>query len=92
MCCPNWEIHILRSSDVMNDGWWVVCGVAGSIVLLNIGLLLSALRNRNFKLKPLISVDLKKLVNPWLEEDRSLDELHQKVAKLSGENDETNAE
>ena len=72
-----------------NSGLLVVIGVIALVILFNVGIALSFLRNRGKGQIILFRDSLQKLVNPWKEEDESLSELRKRVAHLaSNEQDE----
>jgi hypothetical protein len=66
----------------MDDGWWIVFGVLAFVLLLNAGLVLTALRYRKSSPRPIFGESIRDLLNPWKDEDQALDELHEEVDKL----------
>ncbi|MGD8621166.1 MAG: hypothetical protein PVH60_04370 [Anaerolineales bacterium] len=72
----------------MDDGWWIVFGVLGFVLLFNLGLIFSALRYRKSNPDPLFGKSISDLLNPWKAEDEALDDLHNKIQALTGEDHE----
>jgi len=68
-----------------NNGLLIAIGVITLVVLFNIGLALSFLRNRGKGQIILFQETLKKMVNPWKDEDEALSELREKVANLESD-------
>lgn len=68
-----------------NNGLLIVIGVIALVVLFNIGLALSFLRNRGSGQILLFRDTLKKMANPWKDEDETLSELREKVANLESD-------
>ena len=66
----------------MEDGWVIVCGVLALVIMVNVGLALSALRGRNRGQAAALDRSVRFLRDPWAEETRSLSELHQRVTDL----------
>jgi hypothetical protein len=66
---------------MLNEGWWIVCGVLLVVGIFNLGLALSVLRNRGRK-KPYLEGSISELLFPWKQEDKALEELHQQVKDL----------
>jgi uncharacterized protein YlxW (UPF0749 family) len=69
---------------MVDRGWLIIFGVLLFVGLLNFGLMLSALRNRERR-EPYLRDSLSELLNPWKKENEALDQLHREVEKL-GEN------
>jgi uncharacterized protein YlxW (UPF0749 family) len=69
---------------MVDRGWLIIFGVLLFVGLLNIGLMLSALRNRD-RSEPYLRGSLSDLLDPWKKENEALDQLHREVEKL-GEN------
>jgi uncharacterized protein YlxW (UPF0749 family) len=69
---------------MVDQGWLIIFGVLFFVGLLNIGLMLSALRNRD-RSEPYLRGSLSELLDPWKKENEALDQLHREVEKL-GEN------
>jgi hypothetical protein len=72
----------------MDDGWLIVFGVLAFVLLLNLGLILTALRHRGTNPNPMIRKSLADMLNPWKEEDQALDDLHKKVESLTRRDNE----
>ena len=68
-----------------DNGLLIVIGVVALVVLFNIGLALSFLRNRGKGQMILFRDTLKEMVNPWKDEDEALSELREKVADLESD-------
>ena len=66
----------------MDKGWTIVCGVLTLVLLINAGLLVSALRYRKLDSKPFIQFKFSDLLNPWKDEDQALEDLHEEVEAL----------
>mgnify|MGYP001119410674 CR=1 FL=1 len=71
----------------MDEGWWIVLGVLAFALILNLGMVLSALRYRNSNPKPIFGESIGDLLNPWKDEDQALEELHKKVDALKRRDD-----
>lgn len=69
---------------IIDQGWLIIFGVLLFVGLLNFGLMLSALRNRD-RSEPYLRRSLSDYLNPWKKENEALDQLHREVEKL-GEN------
>jgi hypothetical protein len=65
-----------------STGLLIVIGVVTLVILFNIGLALSFLRSRRGEQIILFRDSLKKMANPWKDEDDVLSELREKVASL----------
>jgi hypothetical protein len=65
-----------------NNGLLIVIGVIALVILFNIGLALSFLRNRGRGQIVLFRDTLRDMLNPWKDEDEALSELREKVANL----------
>ncbi len=72
---------------MMDDGWLIVCGVLALVVMINVGLALSALRGQNRGQAAALDRSVRYLRDPWADETRSLSELHQRVAELEEADD-----
>ncbi len=70
-----------------DNGLLIVIGILALVVLFNVGLALSFLRNRGTKQLFQFQDTLKKMANPWKEEDEALSELREKVANLETDED-----
>ena len=68
-----------------NNGLLIVIGVVALVVLFNVGLALSFLRNRGKGQIILFRDTLKKMANPWKDEEEALSELREKVANLESD-------
>lgn len=68
-----------------NSGLLIVIGVVALVVLFNISLVLSLLRNRGKGQFVLYQDMLKKMANPWKDEDEALSELRERVANLESD-------
>jgi hypothetical protein len=68
-----------------NSGILIVLGVVALVILFNVGLALSFLRNRGKGQIFLFRDTLRKLVNPWKDEDEALSELRKRVAHLESQ-------
>jgi hypothetical protein len=73
---------IITLESVMDDGWWIVLGVLAFALILNLGLVLSALRYRKANPPPIFGKGIGELFNPWREEDEALKDLQEKVDAL----------
>jgi hypothetical protein len=71
----------------MNNGLWIVCGVLVFVILLNLGLVISAIRYRKSNPQPLLGKSISELLNPWKEEDEALNDLHRQVESLTKRGD-----
>lgn len=71
-----------------DSGLLIVIGVVALVVLFNIGLALSFLRNRGTRQIIMFQDTLKKMANPWKEEDEALSELREKVSSLESDEDQ----
>jgi Mn-containing catalase len=70
-----------------DNGLLIVIGVVALVVLFNIGLALSFLRNRSTRQIIMFQDTLKKITNPWKEEDEALSELRDMVSNLETDED-----
>lgn len=68
-----------------NNGLLIVIGVIALVILFNIGLALSFLRNRGKGQIILFRDALRDMANPWKDEDEALSELREKVANLESD-------
>jgi hypothetical protein len=68
-----------------NSGLLIVIGVIALVILFNIGLALSFLRNRGKGQIVLFRDTLRDMLNPWKDEDEALSELREKVANLESD-------
>lgn len=66
----------------MDRGWWIICGVLFVIGFFNLGLALSVLRSRG-RQEGFFSGSLSDMLNPWKEEDKALQTLHESVQALT---------
>jgi hypothetical protein len=71
----------------MDKGWVIVCGVLIIVLLVNVGLIISALRYRKSNIRPLISINGSDILNPWQDEDQALEDLHEEVQALKDKHD-----
>ena len=65
----------------------IVCGVLALVIMVNVGLALSALRGRNRGQAAALDRSVRFLRDPWADETRSLSELHQRVTDLKETDD-----
>lgn len=72
----------------MDDGWLIVCGVLAFVILLNAGLIASAIRHQRSNPKPIFGKGFTELLNPWRDEDQALEDLHEEVQALKGKRDD----
>ncbi|HEY45256.1 MAG: hypothetical protein AMJ88_04370 [Anaerolineae bacterium SM23_ 63] len=68
-----------------NNGLLIVIAIVALVILFNIGLALSFLRNRGKGQIFIFQDTLKKMANPWKDEDEALSELREKVANLESD-------
>ena len=66
----------------MDSGWLIVCGVVTFVILVNVGLALSALRAQRGQQASTLDRVMRYIRNPWAAEDRALSELRRSVATL----------
>ena len=71
---------------MLDKGWLIVCGVLVVVGTLNLGLMLSVLRNRG-RQQPYFPGSLSDLLNPWKQEEESLEKLSQQVKDLAAAQD-----
>ncbi len=69
----------------INNGLLIVIAVVALVILFNIGLALSFLRNRGKGQIVLFRDAIQKMINPWKDEDEALSELREKVANLESD-------
>jgi hypothetical protein len=67
---------------VMDSGWLIVCGVVTFVILVNVGLALSALRAQRGQQASTLDRVMRYIRNPWAAEDQALSELRRSVATL----------
>ncbi len=72
----------------MNEGWWIILGVLTFVLLLNLGLVFSALRYRKSNPRPMFGQSIADLLNPWKDEDQALEELHDQVDQFKQDDDD----
>ena len=72
----------------MDDGWLIICGVLAFVILLNAGLIASAIRYQRSNPKPIFGKGLTELLNPWKDEEKALEDLHEEVQSLKGKRDD----
>jgi len=73
----------------MESGWLIVCGVITFVILVNVGLALSALRGANSNQANAFDRAVHYVRDPWAAEDQALSELHRTVATLEEARDQT---
>ena len=73
----------------MESGWLIVCGVVTFVILVNVGLALSALRGANSNQASTMDRAVRYIRDPWAAEDQALSELHRSVAALEKTRDQT---
>ena len=71
----------------MENGWLIVGGILALVVIVNVGLALSALRGRDRGQATAFDRSLRYIRNPWADEDKSLSELRQRVSDLEESDD-----
>ncbi len=71
----------------MENGWLIVGGILALVVIVNIGLALSALRGRERGKATVFDRSLRYIRNPWAEENKALSELRQRVSDLEESDD-----
>lgn len=72
----------------MESGWLIVCGVVTFIILVNVGLALSALRAAKDGQASALDRAVRYIRNPWAAEDQALTELRRSVATLEENHDQ----
>lgn len=72
----------------MDEGWLIVVGVLAFVILLNAGIILSAIRYREANPRPLFGEGVGDFLNPWRKENQDLEELHDKVDALKSKTDD----
>ena len=73
----------------MESGWLIVCGVVTFVILVNVGLALSALRGANSNQASTMDRAVRYIRDPWAAGDQALSELHRSVAALEKTRDQT---
>jgi hypothetical protein len=66
----------------MQNGWLIAGGILIAVLVVNIGLAISALRGRHRSNENVLDRSLRVIRNPWADEDKALSELHQLVSDL----------
>lgn len=66
----------------MDDGWLVVCRALALVLLFNLGILWTFLGKGGGELAARWSTAMRKLANPWREEDEDFAELNRLVRGL----------
>lgn len=72
----------------MDNGWWIVCGVLAIVILVNVGLMVSAIRYRRSNPEPIFGKGFSELLTPWKDEAQALKDLHEDVQALKENRDE----
>lgn len=72
----------------MESGWLIVCGVVTLVILINVGLALSALRAVNSGQASTLDRALRYIRNPWASEDQALSDLRRSIASLEEDRDQ----
>jgi hypothetical protein len=73
----------------VENGWLIVCGVVTVVILINVGLALSALRAAKSGQADTIDRAVRYIRDPWASEDRALSELRRSVASLEENRDQS---
>ena len=69
----------------MENGWLIVCGVVTFVILVNVGLAISALRGTRSGQAGALDRAVRYIRDPWAAEDTALSELRRQVASLEEE-------
>jgi hypothetical protein len=67
----------------VDNGWWIICGVLAFVLLLNLGIALSAMQYRKSKQMPIIGKSISEILTPWKDEDQALEDLHRQIEVLT---------